>query len=216
MRIWRFSTYAALFLGGALVGVALVAGPLGVTGNEVLLGALVGAVGAIVGGWLGAYVLRKSDDERERRRSADDLLRTRQDVAAALQAMIAEAAGNQIDIKSFLERGLEATTEPQDTNYELYQELLARRLPTDVYFLMTAAYRGLAFVRRQFRSGKSLALLSVDDKKELEYARERWQQLNAVLQGVLKQDYGEVAQGLAGDPRETVKRYLPNQDESKK
>lgn len=111
----RSFLYLIVLLAGGFVGVALATYQPGI-GNQLLLGALIGALGAIAGGWLGAYVLRRADDAREGRSDQAESLKTARDVAAALRALRDESAGNSTDIERHMTDGIEATTGLRDEN----------------------------------------------------------------------------------------------------
>lgn len=204
----RLVLNVAILATGGFVGVAFAALQPGGDGG-VVFGAVIGAAGAIVGGWLGAYLLRKADDQREKRREDQQVLTNRRATAGALVAIGSEAAGNMVDIGRFVEAGIGATTGLQDENFRRYHETLLGQLPAGVYYVIAGAFRQLSFARFHYTSGKEADELTEQDKDELDYVRKQAALVNALAQGVLMADYKDVAPELTDDPREGIKRYLP-------
>ena len=208
----KWSPSIGILLFGVVLGMLGIGG-LGIPSvlhNDTLVGAAVGALGAVVGGWLGAALVARRDDLRQAREEERESRRTRRDVAAALRAVLAEATANAVDIDQFIQRGEAATTKLADGDYRLYHELLVRHLPTDVYFVFVASYRQLAFAQRHFVSGKTPRDLSRHELEELEYVRISMTRVGALARGVLRHDYQEVEPAV--DPRETIRRYLADED----
>lgn len=174
--------------------------------NETLIGAVIGAGGAIAGGWLGAYLLMRTEDAREARRRQEERELVRRTVVGALRSVRDEAAGNQVDLGRFLAAGREATTGLLETNFRTFQELLSREMPADVFYLIAPSFRQLEFARRIYVSGRGPGDLTKEEQEMLEHLQERMRFINQVLYGVLTKDYAGIEP--AGDPRETVKRYL--------
>jgi uncharacterized membrane protein YeaQ/YmgE (transglycosylase-associated protein family) len=211
--IGRLVRYLAVFLLGAIVGLAIAALQPGVEGG-VLVGAVIGAIGAIVGGWLGAYLLRRADEQHEKQRDAKELLAKRKATASALVAIQGEAAGNAVDIERFVAAGISATTGLQDDNFRTYHETLVGNLPADVYYVLAGSYRQLSFARFHYASGKGPDDLTQQDKDELEYVRRQVLRAGALAHGVLLTDYKDVADQLTEDPRKSIERYLPKAEQA--
>jgi len=105
---------------------------------DTFIGAVVGGIFAIVGGYLAA---RYTINEERKAKAHDDL----EDFVAAVRVVRYELAANTATLDSYLQLGGQLVNEMDDSQFRAVQLTIARRLPEHLRVQLVHAYGMLPF-----------------------------------------------------------------------